>query len=308
MYNNGATIERCLRSILDQDDVEFEIVIVDDESADDGAAIAENMLRAGDRLVRNESRLGLNQNHNKCLELARGDYIQFVHGDDWLLPGALQKLGRCFDDPAVGLAFAPRRVLNDNVGPGWRQRTPDKLHIYFWKLEEYNHGPFLVAQVVGLLGASANFIGEPSSVMFRRRLALDAGGLRDDVYQAVDLDLWLRIMLRCAVCFVPQELSVRHHTSGTETSRIIQNRRHWLDQLRILTWMIVDPSSTTVIRIVARVWWVVAWLTLLIGAAASGPERRSRLKTLMLAPIHEFARARRFRDQLICESGYPDGT
>lgn len=296
MYNNSATIERCLRSILDQDGVEFEIVIVDDESADDGSAIAQKMLRPGDRLVRNDSRLGLNQNHNKCIELARGDYIQFVHGDDWLLPDALQTLGQRFEDPAVGLAFAPRRVLNDNVPPGWRSRTPEKLHIYFWRLGAYNRGSFLVAQVVGFLGASANFVGEPTSVMFRRQLALDAGGLRDDIYQAVDLDFWLRIMLRCAVCFVPQELSVRHHTAGTETSRIIQNRRHWLDQLRILTWMIVDPSSTVVIRIAAGVWWLVAWLTLLIGVAVSGPERRPRLKTLLMAPVREFARARRFRD------------
>lgn len=94
MYNNAATIERCLRSVLDQHGVEFEIVIVDDQSTDDGAAIAATLLRAGDRLIRNDARLGLNGNHNRCLALARGDYIQFLHGDDWLLPGALQTLAR----------------------------------------------------------------------------------------------------------------------------------------------------------------------------------------------------------------------
>ena len=104
MYNNAATIKRCLRSVLDQDG-EFEILVVDDDSSDDSVAIAATMLRAGDRLIRNRSRLGP-ENHNKCLELARGSYIQFVHGDDWLLPGALQTLARCFDDPTVGLAFA----------------------------------------------------------------------------------------------------------------------------------------------------------------------------------------------------------
>lgn len=109
MYNNGATIERCLRSVLDQDGVNFEIVIIDDRSTDDGATIAKSLLRPGDRLIRNESRLGLNANHNKCLELAHGDYIQFLHGDDWLLRGALETLARCFDDPNVGLAFAPRQ-------------------------------------------------------------------------------------------------------------------------------------------------------------------------------------------------------
>ena len=221
MYNNGATIARCLRSVLDQDG-EFEIVVVDDDSSDDSVAIAATMLRAGDRLIRNRSRLGLNQNHNKCLELARGSYIQLVHGDDCLLPGALQTLARCFDDPTVGLAFAPRRVLTDDL---WWLQHHDRLHTCFSKLEEYNDGPSLVMQMVWREGATINWIGEPTGVMFRRRLALDAGGFRDDIYQLVDLDLWLRLLLRSAACFVPQELSVRCHTASTGTAHNLTTQR-----------------------------------------------------------------------------------
>lgn len=295
MYKESATIERCLRSVLDQEGVEFEIVVVDDQSTDDSAAVAASMLRPGDRLIRNESRLGLNGNHNKCLELARGDYIQFLHGDDWLLPGALQTLTRCFGDPGVGLAFAPRQVQTDDLPWSERRRAPSKLHVYFVKLREYNRGSSLVLQLVALWGASANLIGEPSCVMFRRRLALDAGGLRNDVYQTVDLDFWLRLMLRSAVRFVPQELSVRHHTGSTATATITKAHRHWLDQLRILTWMIVDPASIPAIRIAATPWWLLAWLGLLFKAAVFGPQRWLRLKTLLAAPVSEFTRARRFR-------------
>lgn len=295
MYNNSKTIERCLRSILDQDGVEFEIVVVDDQSTDGGADIAAALLRSGDRLVRNETRLGLNENHNSCLRLARGDCIQFVHGDDWLLPGALRTLAPCFDNPNVGMTFAPRQVVTENIPKGSRQGVPSKLHNHFLKLREYNPGPSLVMQIVGIYGASANLIGEPTCVMFRRRLAIDAGGLRDDIHQTVDLDFWLRLMLRSAVCFVPQELSVRYHTAGTETAHIKEAQRHWLDQLRILTWMIVDPASTATIRIFAAVWWVARWLTLLVMVSVFGPQRRTRLRTLVLAPIHEFTHARRFR-------------
>lgn len=213
MYNNGATIERCLRSILEQEGVEFEIVVVDDDSSDDCAAIAATMLRPGDRLLRNEPRLGLNRNHNKCLEVARGGLIQFVHGDDRLLPGALQTLSRRFEDPSVGMAFAPRRVESDDIK--WQQRY-GRVHTRFRKLRDRNHGPSLVLQMV-LHGAKENWIGEPTAVMFRRQLALDAGGFRTDIYQLVDVDFWLRLMLRSAVCFVPHELSVRRHTAATET-------------------------------------------------------------------------------------------
>ena len=104
IYNNSATLARCLRSIVDQDG-DFEILVVDDASSDDSVAVAATMLRPGDRLTVNESNLGQVQNHNRCLELARGRYIQFVHCDDYLLPGALQKLARCFDDPTRGTGF-----------------------------------------------------------------------------------------------------------------------------------------------------------------------------------------------------------
>ena len=299
MYNNGKTIERCLHSILDQDGVEFEIVVVDDQSTDDSGVIAATMLRAGDRLVSNDSRLGLNGNHNRCLELARGDYIQFVHGDDWLLPGALRTLAQCFDNPNVGLAFAPRRVQAENLPKGSRQQVPSNLHTMFARLRESNHGPSLVLQIVGIYGASANLIGEPTCVMFRRRLALDVGGVRTDIHQTVDLDFWLRLMLRSSVRFVPQELSVRCHTADTETAHIKGAQRHWLDQLRILTWMIVDPASTNVIRIIATVWWIARWLTLLLTVTLFGPRRQARLKILALAPVREFAHARRLRIELM---------
>lgn len=294
MYNNAATIERCLRSILDQDGVDFEIVVVDDDSADDGPAIAASMLRPGDRLVKNRPRLGLNGNHNRCLQLARGRCVQFVHGDDWLLPGALATLSRCFDDPTVGLAFAPRQVVTDDEG--W-QRRYGKLHTHFRELGAHNRGASLVRQMA-LRGAKDNWVGEPTSVMFRRRTAVEAGGLRGDVYQLVDLDFWFRVMLRSAVCFVPEELSVRSHSAGNETTRVVTTHREWLDQLRILTWLMVDPVSPVVLRIIAALWWFPTWLGVALNAIVFGPQRWSRLKALALAPFREFSHARRLTVEL----------
>ncbi|SDO34752.1 glycosyltransferase family 2 protein [Afipia sp. GAS231] len=294
-YNNSATLVRCLRTILDQDGVDFEIVVVDDDSSDGCAAIAATMLRPGDRLIRNDTRLGLNANHNKCIELARGTRIQFVHADDWLLPGALQRLASCFDDPAVGLAFAPRRIVQDDLP--WRYRTVSKPHKFFPALREHNKGSSLVAQMM-LMGGAGNWIGEPTSVMFRRELALAVAGLRDDIYQLVDMDLWFRLMLRSAVCFVPHELSVRTHWDGTESIRNARTGRGWLDHLRILTWLMVDPASTRAIQVFAAVWWPLIWLALYVQVALFGPRRWSRLKTLVRAPVQEFAHARRLAMRL----------
>jgi Glycosyl transferase family 2 len=295
MYNNSATIQRGLRSILDQDGVDFEIVVVDDNSTDDCAALAGAMLRPQDRLIRNPSRLGLNANHNKCLEVARGDLIQFVHGDDWLLPAALKTLVACFDDPTVGLAFAPRQVETDDQD--WAKRY-GKIHTHFRKLDEHNQGSALVAQIVAR-GAKDNWIGEPTCVMFRRQLALDAGGFRTDIFQLVDVDFWMRLMLRSAVRFVPQELSVRSHTTAAATIGVMATRRNLLDRQRVLTWLMVDPLSPNRIRIAAALWWIPAWLALLIEIAILGPQRRLHVKTLAMAPLREFRLARQLRDATV---------
>jgi glycosyltransferase involved in cell wall biosynthesis len=294
-YNNSTTIARCLRSILDQDGVDFEIVVVDNASSDGGGAIAATMLRPNDRLIRNDSLLSLNANHNKCVALARGTRIQFVHADDWLLPGALQRLAPCFDDPAVGLAFAPRRVVQEGIP--WRWRVVRRSHRFFPALSDHNEGSSLVAQMM-LMGGGSNWIGEPTSVMFRRQLALDVGGLRDDVYQLVDLDFWFRLMLRSVVCFVPRELSVRSHSADVESVRNAKTGRGWLDHLRILTWLIVDPASTGAIRVYAAAWWPLVWFMLHVQVALVGPQRWSRLKALARAPVQEFARARRLAARL----------
>lgn len=292
IYNNSATLARCLRSIVDQDG-DFEILVVDDASSDDSVAVAATMLRPGDRLTVNESNLGQVQNHNRCLELARGRYIQFVHCDDYLLPGALQKLARCFDDPSVGLAFAPRRVVTDDLK--WL-KVAGTLHTHFRKLEEYNDGLSLVRQMA-MLGFAYNWIGEPTNVMFRRRLALDVKGFHYGVIWLSDLELWLRLLLRSAAGFVPEELSVR--CQKAYSADFSAKCPWWFDQLRVLTWIIVDPASPFDIRMVAGMWWPLAWLLRLVYFGIKGPDRWSRMKILALAPFREFARARRMRDSTL---------
>jgi hypothetical protein len=149
-----------------------------------------------------------------------------------------------------------------------------------------------------LVGGARNWIGEPTSVMFRRQLALAVGGLRDDIYQLVDLDLWFRLMLRSAVCFVPHELAVRTHSVGTESVHNARTGRGWLDHLRVLTWLMVDPASTRPIRVLAAAWWLPVWLALGLQVALFGPQRWSRLKTLVRAPVRELAHARRLARRL----------
>lgn len=153
-----------------------------------------------------------------------------------------------------------------------------------------------LAAIQGVVSAANEFreaVGILAGGRLRRQLALDAGGFRTDIYQLVDVDFWLRLMLRSAVCFVPHELSVRRHTAATETTRVMATRRNVLDRQRILTWLIVDPLSPNSVRSAAALWWIPAWLAMIVEVAVLGPQRRTHLKALAPAPFREFAHARR---------------
>jgi glycosyltransferase involved in cell wall biosynthesis len=287
-YNSAATVSRCLESVLSQHGVDFELLVVDDDSDDETVSAARELLRRGDRLVVNGSRLGLVGNHNRCLELARGTYVQFVHADDLLLPSALSTLAAELENSNGGMAFAPRLIDTDEAH---FVRRFGQLHTNFRGLRERNNGCRLVKQMVAR-GIHHNWIGEPTSVMFRRDLAVEAGGFRDDIYQLLDLDLWLRLMVRSTVCFVPRALSVRFHNAETESARNKACNRDWLDQLRVITSMVVDPAAPFSIRVGSSMWWVLIWVRSLAEAVAFGPGRSSRLKVAVLAPVAEFGRAR----------------
>jgi hypothetical protein len=88
-------------------------------------------------------------------------------------------------------------------------------------------------------------------------------------------------------------LSVRSHSADTESVRNAKTGQGWLDHLRILTWLLVDPASTKALRMAAAAWWPLVWLMLHVRVALFGPQRRSRLKTLARAPVRELAHARR---------------
>ncbi len=87
LYNCEKYIERCINSILsaEVDRKLFEIIVVDDGSRDGGYMICDSMRTDGYelRLIRQKNQ-GASAARNAGLELAKGDYIWFVDGDDYV--------------------------------------------------------------------------------------------------------------------------------------------------------------------------------------------------------------------------------
>ena len=85
IYNREQTLERCLCSVLRQTYSHLEIIAVDDGSTDHSRVILDKYQKKDSRLrvVRKENS-GVSESRNLGLQLARGEYIQFVDADDWI--------------------------------------------------------------------------------------------------------------------------------------------------------------------------------------------------------------------------------
>lgn len=89
-YNCENSIEACVRSILQQEVSDFEIIIVDDGSTDRTALICDGLSVADSRIVSlHQTNCGASVARNKGLSRATGDLVLFVDSDDLLPPGAL---------------------------------------------------------------------------------------------------------------------------------------------------------------------------------------------------------------------------
>jgi glycosyltransferase involved in cell wall biosynthesis len=180
VYNGASYLGESVRSILAQQGVALELIIVNDGSTDEsGRQLAE--------YARTDSRVRLINQHNQGLTRAlirgcaqaRGQYIARQDVGDTSLPGRLIKQLDCISQNTdASLVSCGTRF----VGPGGES------------LYEINQSP--VEATSRLLATKLSQVRGPShhgSAMFRRALYERAGGYRAEFYFGQDLDLWIRL-------------------------------------------------------------------------------------------------------------------
>ncbi|MHB1987706.1 MAG: glycosyltransferase [Acidimicrobiales bacterium] len=166
-------IERCVSSVLSQDFASWELVIVDDASADPVLTAQLAKVAGLDDRVLVISRTdngGISAATNDGISRARGEYVVFLDHDDELAAGALRRLADVTEaSPQAELLYSDEDKIDEAgrrfmpaLKPGW---SPDLLlsNAYMCHL-----------------------------LVVRRRLVNDLGGLRSEFDGAQDYDLMLR--------------------------------------------------------------------------------------------------------------------
>ena len=115
MYNIEKYIGECLDSILAQTFQDFEVIVVDDCSKDNGVEVVESYIPKFDgklqllKLAENSG--GAGKPRNTGLRIAMGEYIFFMDGDDAITPTALEELYKAAENFSADLIHADNCYL-----------------------------------------------------------------------------------------------------------------------------------------------------------------------------------------------------
>lgn len=297
-YNGEAYLAECLDSVLAQTFTDFEVLVVDDCSADRSVAIAEAYAARDPRVrvIRNARNLGLVGNWNRCVELSAGEWVKFVFQDDLIAPTCLARMLAVAQDGWVlvscarDFAFAPETSASDQ-------------DFYWW------HHRFLADVLTGTMSAEQfsllvldhpdnNLLGEPTAVLFHRSAVDRFGAFNDLIVQDVDAEYWARVGTAVGVAHLGDVLATfRVHGTST-TSRNVRTRqvRKAIDRVVTRHEVAFSPAYAALRAVCARMrpdrdlareFWDVAYdvlvgdraATLLANAGGRGRDELTRLYT-----------------------------
>lgn len=209
-YNASKHIEQTMATVLYQDYENREIIIVDDASQDDTwGRLQKYSPVPGIRLFRNQSNLGIGGNWNRCLELAEGEYVKYVHCDDMCYPDCVSTLvAEAKRVPDAALLFASRDFLLDEVSPTTENLRFVRLLLSVGKRQKaikpgMNHGRDVLNM---LFPGCQNIVGEPTATLIRTRALSDLGGFDERFRQLIDIEAWVRLLLVHEAVFIPRAL------------------------------------------------------------------------------------------------------
>lgn len=180
-----------LASLRAQTFDDYEVVIVDDCSAVDYAAVLAGF--AGDQRVRshrNAANLGMVGNWNSAVRQSRGDLVLVAGHDDMFEPEMLASFVNEFANPAVVLVSSAASYIGaDGNNAPFRGNVNDRSRI-FKARERYLLGGREATRLCLRNGAA---LGELAAQMFRRSAFEAVGGYDPSFPHAADLDFALRV-------------------------------------------------------------------------------------------------------------------
>lgn len=200
-------LDGCVRSVLSQEGVDQQVLIIDDCSPDHTAEVAAALAEDDGRVqvCRHGENVGLIATANEGLRWASGDYVLLLSADDLLTPGSLRRAVAVMEArPQVGLVYGRALYAHEHrplprASGRWRSTA-------IWRGGDW---------IERRCRSAHNCISSPEAVV-RGSVQRAVGGYDPRCHHTSDLNMWLRIAAVADVAHVrgvPQAI-YRVHADG----------------------------------------------------------------------------------------------
>ena len=203
-YNRARLLEKAIRSVLSQIFRDFEIVVINDASADNTTEMIKDkfnfeMEKSILRYYRNEENKGLGYCRNKGIGLAKGKYIALLDDDDTWLPEHLKILiGYLEEHKDVGCVFSNCAMIK---GDG-------SSELGVKNLESYKGFSYRELCILGILAATCTSV-------FRKQIYKNIGGFRENLNHGENRELYSRIALNYPIHYIEKITSCQYRHKGS---------------------------------------------------------------------------------------------
>ncbi|AZB22692.1 glycosyltransferase family 2 protein [Kaistella haifensis] len=193
VYNAEESIEKCLDSIKNQTwKGEFEIIVINDGSADRSGEILENYRKKNPEMpiqLINQENGGVSKARNTGLKIAKGDYIALLDSDDEWLPEKTEK--------------QMKYLVNQNFGVDFITSL--------WNDEKVSF-PYAIGGN-GLVAINLNKLlfkvtGQTSTAIFKKKILENTGFFDERQRYSEDANYWMRISENNSMFLLPEKLVI----------------------------------------------------------------------------------------------------
>jgi teichuronic acid biosynthesis glycosyltransferase TuaG len=173
-YNSSRFIEECVGSVLSQTYDNWEMLIVDDYSADNSLQILKKYNDKRIQLIELDKNVGASESRNVAIRKAKGKYIAFLDSDDLWEPQKLEKQISFMETEDIAFSFSTYQPMSDDES---------KLYSIIHAPKIVTYSSYLKKTIIGCL----------TVVIDREK----TGGFEmPNIRSSHDMALWLLIMRR----------------------------------------------------------------------------------------------------------------
>ena len=202
LYNKAATVVEAVQSVAAQRYPAHEIIVVDDGSTDEGAALVRALQLPSLHLIE-QPHGGVSRARNRGIATATGDCIALLDADDRWDEGFLEEIAALMADyPDCGLYATGFHIVSEEgrfIAPAPTER----------------------GVVENFFRDSAHrYIAIPSTAVIPRAVFDAVGSFPEGMKIGEDLHLWIRIARRYRIAFSPKPLAYYSRVADNRSSSI----------------------------------------------------------------------------------------